>query len=96
MTSRQKTLLVGFAAISSVFIAIIFLWAGSTFLDNWLGDMFRFLAGIMSTPVFMESILAIAGLFIVLILNSYRRLKDAEDEYIHPDDIKKRSSRDES
>lgn len=93
MTTRSKTLLVGFGMISLVLLAIVSLWAGATFFDGWFGDVFRAIAGFFSTPFIMESVLATAGLFLVLIVNSYRRQKDAEDEYIHPDVIAARSEK---
>jgi len=78
---RGKQLAVGgliLIMFSAAIISLLLFWR---FIPGWLGESFGMLAGIISTPFFLESSFAIMGLAIVVTLNSWRR-KHGGDEYV--------------
>jgi hypothetical protein len=52
---------------------------GWRFIPGWVGESVGTLAGIMSTPFFMEASFILIGLVIVLSLNTWRRNREGDE-----------------
>lgn len=78
---RGKQILVGAAIISGLAVIIVSLLIGWRLIPGWVGEAFGMVAGVISTPFFMEGSFVLIGLFIVLGLNIWRRHKDG-DEFV--------------
>ncbi len=78
---RGKQLAVGgliMLLFSATIVSLLLFWR---LIPGWVGETFGMIAGIVSTPFFLESSFAIAGFVVVILLNSWRRRK-AGDEYV--------------
>jgi len=56
--------------ISTSFVCLLLFWR---FMPGWVGESFGMVAGVVSTPFFMEFSFVVTGFFAVVLLNSYRR-----------------------
>ena len=63
-------------------VAVISLLLFWKFIPGWVGEGVGMLAGVISTPFFMESSFVLMGFVIVILLNSWRRRR-AGDEYVN-------------
>lgn len=79
--NRGKQILTGAAILFTISAMAVGLLMGWRFIPGWVGESFGTLAGVISTPFFMEATFAILGLVIVIGLNTWRRHK-AGDEYV--------------
>ena len=80
-TGRGKQILVGAAVLGTLTVLVCSLLVGWRLIPGWVGEAFGMLAGVMSTPFFMEASFAVIGLLIVLGLNIWRRHKEG-DEFV--------------
>lgn len=78
---RGKQIMVGAAMIAALTIIIVSLLVGWRTIPGWVGEAFGMVAGVMSTPFFMEGSFVLIGLLTVLGLNIWRRHKDG-DEFV--------------
>lgn len=76
--------MVGGLIIVTFAFCVIALLACWRLIPGWVGESFGMLAGVLSTPFFMEASFAAVGLLIVLGLNIWRRRKEG-DEYVTMD-----------
>lgn len=79
--SRGKQILAGGLILFSVSVVMVSFLMGWRFIPGWVGESLGTVAGVMSTPFFMEGTFLLLGLFIVLGLNTWRRHK-AGDEFV--------------
>lgn len=79
--SRGIEILVGGAILFTVAAVVVGFLMGWRFVPGWVGESLGTVAGILSTPFFMEASFAIIGIFIVIGLNAWRRHK-AGDEFV--------------
>lgn len=79
--NRGRQILAGGAILLAVSGAVVSLLMGWRFIPGWVGESLGTVAGIMSTPFFMEVSFALLGLLIVVVLNTWRRHKTG-DEYV--------------
>ena len=79
--SRGKQILVGACILAVVPAVVSTFLMGWRFIPGWLGESFGTIAGVMSTPFFMEASFFLLGLVIVIGLNTWRRHK-AGDEFV--------------
>ena len=80
VTKRTKLILTGFVPILSIALVIITIFALGA-LPGFAGEVFRKIAGIMFTPVFLELSFAFFGLIAVLWINQIRLAKEG-DEFV--------------
>lgn len=78
---RGKQLAVGVLIMLLFSVSIVSLLLFWRLIPGWVGETIGMIAGIVSTPFFLESSFAIAGFVVVILLNSWRRRK-AGDEYV--------------
>lgn len=79
--NRGKQILVGgliLLAISTVTVTFLMGWR---YIPGWVGESFGTVAGVMSTPFFMEGSFFLLGVVIVIGLNAWRRRKEG-DEFV--------------
>ena len=79
MTTKARTLIIGFGVISVFFLGAILIWAGATFAPGLIGETFRFIAGILGTPVLMELSIGVVGTILLVIVLAAQREKDGDD-----------------
>lgn len=79
--NQGKQILVGAAILFTVSAVVVSFLLGWRFIPGWVGESFGTIAGVMSTPFFMEASFAMLGLVIVIGLNAWRRHR-AGDEYV--------------
>lgn len=79
--SSGKQILAGGLILFAVSVVMVSFLMGWRFIPGWVGESLGTVAGIMSTPFFMEGTFLLLGLFIVLGLNTWRRHK-AGDEFV--------------
>lgn len=75
---RRKALLVGGAIILTFAVGLVALW-GLGYVPGVVGTTFSLITGFLWTPLIMEPLLFIAGLFAVLILNHHRKVNEGEE-----------------
>lgn len=79
--NRGKQIFVGGAilfTVSAVTVTFLMCWR---FIPGWVGESFGTLAGVMSTPFFMEASFFLLGVVIVVALNAWRRHREG-DEFV--------------
>lgn len=79
--SRGSQILVGAGITFTVAVVVVTFLMCWRFVPGLVGESLGTIAGVMSTPFFMEASFAILGLVIVLGLNIWRR-KKAGDEFV--------------
>jgi hypothetical protein len=82
--SRGKQILIGAAIMFVLTVVVVGFLMGWRLIPGWVGESFGMVAGIMSTPFFMEGSFILLGLIIVISLNTWRRNKDG-DELVYLD-----------
>ncbi|MBG7608117.1 MAG: hypothetical protein IZT59_08850 [Verrucomicrobia bacterium] len=78
---RGKQILVGAAILATLTVLVVGLLVGWRLIPGWVGESVGMVAGILSTPFFMEGSYVVIGLLIVLGLNTWRRRKEG-DEFV--------------
>lgn len=79
--NRRKQIFVGGAILFIVSaLTVTFLLFGR-FIPGVVGESFRMLAGVISTPFFMEASFFMLGVVIVVALNAWRRHREG-DEFV--------------
>ena len=79
MTTKTRSLILGFGVISIFFIGAIIVWAGATFAPGLVGETFRFIAGILGTPVLMEISIGMIGTILLFFVLALQREKEGDD-----------------
>lgn len=77
--NRGKQVAVGGVIIFSLMTVVICLLAFWRYIPGWVGESVGMVAGLISTPFFLEASFFVMGLGIVVLLNSQRRKKDGDD-----------------
>lgn len=78
---RTKQLTVAVSILVSIFVLVSALVLGWRMVPGVLGEMLGMIAGLISTPFFLEATFILLGLFIVLAVNIWRREKEG-DEFV--------------
>lgn len=78
---RGKQIFVGGAILAVLTVLVVGLLVGWRLIPGWVGEAFGMVAGVLSTPFFMEGSFVLIGIFIVLGLNIWRRRKEG-DEFV--------------
>ena len=76
--NRGKQVAVGGVIIFTLMSVVICLIAFWRYIPGWVGESVGLLAGVISTPFFLEASFVVMGLGIVVLLNSWRRSKDGD------------------
>ena len=84
--SRRMSLMIGFAILATITTGIVTLLVGWRMVPGLLGEWLGFIAGIVSTPFFLEGTFVILGFLIVMSLNSWRRHREG-DEFVYLDQV---------
>ena len=82
--NRGKQILAGGAILAIFAVCVVSLLMFWRLIPGWFGESVGMLAGVLSTPFFMEFSFAVIGLLIVLAVNIYRRRKEG-DEFVTMD-----------
>ena len=80
MTKRTRLILIGFVPIAAIALLIILIFLLGM-LPGFAGELFRKIAGIMFTPVFLELSFAFMGILAVLWVNQIRLAREG-DEFV--------------
>lgn len=83
--AQRKPLVIGLGFIVAAALVIVTVWAGS-YLPGFAGEIFSMLAGIMWTPVLLDTALFVLGFALILGLNLYRRKREG-DEYVYLEQV---------
>jgi len=89
--SRGKQIFVGGAILFVLTALVVSLLIGWRMVPGWVGESFGMLAGVLSTPFFMETSFAMIGLLIVIGLNIWRRHREG-DEFVSLEELEKRDA----
>ncbi len=84
--SRRKQILLGAAILGTITVSALTLLIGWRLVPGLFGEWLGVIAGILSTPFFLEASFFIMGLLIVVSLNSWRRTKDG-DEFVYLEQV---------
>lgn len=82
---RGKQIAVGGLIMLLISVCVISLLLFWRLIPGWVGETVGLLAGVVSTPFFLEATFALLGFLIVVLLNSWRR-KAAGDEFVEVDE----------
>jgi len=74
--SRGKQIAVGAGILIGLFAFVISLVSFWRLIPGWVGESVGIVAGVISTPFFLEASFALAGFMIVIFLNSWRRKRN--------------------
>lgn len=77
---------VAVAILGGVLLLVVGMMLGWRWLPGFLGDYFRGIAGVVTTPFLLEAIFIILGLVIVIVLNNWRAQREG-DEFVDLDQI---------
>ena len=83
--NRGKQIAVGGLIMLLISVCVISLLIFWRVIPGWVGETVGLLAGVISTPFFLEGTFALLGFLIVILLNSWRR-KAAGDEFVEVDE----------
>ncbi len=86
--NRGRQILAGLAVITVFTILVVGLLTGWRLIPGWGGESVGMVAGILSTPFFMEASFIVTGFLIVIGLNTWRRHKEG-DECVYLDEDEK-------
>ena len=76
---RVKQVAIAAAIVAAVTCAAVALLLGWRFVPGVLGEWLGTIAGVISTPFFLEASFVVVGVFIVIVLNTVRRQRDGDD-----------------
>lgn len=79
--NRGRQIRVGGMILAAIAVLVIGLLVGWRLIPGWVGESFGMVAGILSTPFFMEGSFVVIGLVTILGLNIWRRRKEG-DEFV--------------
>lgn len=82
---RIRQAVLGVAAVAGFGLVFLLLVMGTT-LPGLAGAFFLRVAGIVTTPFFLEITLAASGLLLVILINYWRRYRDG-DEFVYLDQV---------
>lgn len=82
---QKRALLIGLGLILVVALFLLLVWLGM-FLPGFAGEVFRKLAGLLWTPLILDSSLFILGVILVVSMNWYIRRKSG-DEYVYLEQV---------
>lgn len=88
--SRRNQFLVGFGALIVVSGIILIVWFGQ-FIPGFVGEWFRMLAGVATTPILMEACLLLLGIVVVIALNAWNHRREG-DEFVDYEHIERRDT----
>ena len=77
--NRAKQVAVGGGLILAIMSAVICLLAFWRLIPGWVGESVGWVAGLISTPFFLEASFIVMGFGMVILLNSWRRKKEGDD-----------------
>jgi uncharacterized membrane protein len=83
---RWKQISTGVAVVGVVSLFLALLFSGQ-FLPGAVGEAFGLMAGVMTTPFFMETGLFIIGFSVVILLNHWRQVREG-DEFVYLEQVK--------
>ena len=75
---QKRALLIGLGLILVVALFLLLVWLGM-FLPGFAGEVFRKLAGLLWTPLILDSSLFILGVILVVSMNWYIRRKSGDE-----------------
>ena len=81
--SRGFQILIGIGGFAALAAFMTLLWLGRH-LPGFLGEWFGTLAGILTTPIFMEASFLVFGILLVMAINHWRRAREG-DEFVYLD-----------
>ena len=90
--SRKRQILAGAAILFAVGALVVGFLMGWRFVPGGIGESLGTVAGVVSTPFFMEASFAMLGFVIVIALNVWRRHK-AGDEFVTIETVEPSSQR---
>ncbi len=82
--NRGKQLWVGGVIIFGIAASVISLLIFWRHIPGWVGETVGLIAGVISTPFFLEGSFLMIGFTVVVLLNNWRR-KVAGDEFVEVD-----------
>jgi hypothetical protein len=82
---QRRQFAVAVVILTAVLLLAVGLMLGWRWLPGFLGDYFRGIAGIVTTPFLLEAIFIILGLVIVIALNQWRAQREG-DEFVYLDE----------
>ncbi len=83
--NRGRQALVGGVISGSLLVLVVSLLLGWRLLPGWVGEGLGIVAGVITTPFFMETTFFVVGLLIVIGLNIWRRSREG-DEFVDFDE----------
>ncbi len=83
--NRGRQVLVGGAVSGGLLVLVVSLLLGWRYLPGWVGEGFGVVAGVITTPFFMEATFFVTGMLIVVGLNIWRRNREG-DEFVYIDE----------
>ncbi|MEI6654570.1 MAG: hypothetical protein WCP45_07370 [Verrucomicrobiota bacterium] len=87
----MKQAAIAAAILVGVSCGVVALLLGWRHVPGLLGEWLGMLAGIVSTPVFLEVSVGVAGVLIVIGLNTLRRRREG-DEFVSPEELETRDA----
>lgn len=88
---RGGQIFVGGAILFVLTVLVVSLLIGWRMIPGWVGESFGMLAGVLSSPFFMEASFGMIGLLIVIGLNIWRRNRE-DDEFVSMEELDKRDA----
>lgn len=79
---RKSSIAIAAGILGTITVMVVSLIMGWRFVPGLLGEWLGVLAGLLSSPFFMETSFVIMGFLIVLGLNSWRRSREG-DEFVY-------------
>jgi hypothetical protein len=83
---RRKQILIAAAILATITVLALSLLLGWRFVPGLFGEWLGVIAGLISTPFFLEGSFVVLGILIVTSLNSWRRSKEG-DEFVYLDQV---------
>lgn len=84
--SRKKQVLIAASILGTIMFLAVSLIMGWRMVPGLLGEWLGVLAGLISTPFFLEGSFFVMGILIVTSLNSWRRAKEG-DEFVYLEQV---------
>lgn len=88
---ERKILFKGLAAIFIIPLFYIAVRYGC-YLPGFGGELFRFVAGFITSPFLMEGTIALLGITTLFWVNGKRRQRESQTEFVSREDLQKRNN----